>query len=31
VHDGDWFHLSTPGDLVRTERRLRDGVLSQWR
>jgi len=31
VHDGDWFHLSTPGDLARTERRLRDGVLSQWR
>lgn len=30
VHDGAWFHLSTPGDLTRTERRLRDGLLSQW-
>jgi N-acetyl-alpha-D-muramate 1-phosphate uridylyltransferase len=30
VHDGAWFHLSTPGDLTRTERRLRDGLLSRW-
>lgn len=30
VHDGAWFHLSTPGDLTRTERRLRDGLLSHW-
>lgn len=25
VHDGAWFHLSTPADLARTERTLRDG------
>ena len=24
VHDGLWFHLSTPPDLARTERRLAD-------
>lgn len=30
VHDGDWFHLSTPGDLTRTERRLRGGTVSHW-
>ena len=30
VHDGAWFHLSPPGDLTRTERRLRDGLLSHW-
>lgn len=30
VHDGAWFHLSTPSDLTRTERRLRDGLLSHW-
>lgn len=30
VHDGEWFHLSTPADLSRTERRLRDGYLSHW-
>lgn len=30
VHDGAWFHLSTPADLGRTERRLRDGYLSHW-
>ncbi|TCH98607.1 nucleotidyltransferase family protein [Roseococcus sp. SYP-B2431] len=31
VHDGAWFHLSTPSDLARTERRLRAGLLSHWR
>lgn len=25
VHDGEWFHLSTPPDLARTERWLREG------
>lgn len=30
VHDGAWFHLSTPGDLTRTERRLRQGRSSHW-
>lgn len=30
VHDGAWFHLSTPGDLTRTERRLRQGPSSHW-
>ncbi len=24
VHDGAWFHLSTPPDLARAERTLRD-------
>jgi N-acetyl-alpha-D-muramate 1-phosphate uridylyltransferase len=27
VHDGVWFHLSTPPDLVRAEHRLRSGLL----
>jgi MurNAc alpha-1-phosphate uridylyltransferase len=27
VHDGAWFHLSTPPDLARAERRLREGGL----
>ncbi len=26
VHDGQWFHLSTPADLQRTERRLEAGA-----
>ncbi|MBY0335502.1 MAG: nucleotidyltransferase family protein [Acetobacteraceae bacterium] len=26
VHDGVWFHLSTPADLSRAERRLKDGL-----
>jgi MurNAc alpha-1-phosphate uridylyltransferase len=26
VHDGAWFHLSTPPDLSRAERRLKDGL-----
>jgi len=30
VHDGAWFHLSTPGDLSRTERRLRNGMRNNW-
>jgi MurNAc alpha-1-phosphate uridylyltransferase len=30
VHDGAWFHISTPADLTRTERRLRDGLFSHW-
>ncbi|MDB5413121.1 MAG: mannose-phosphate guanylyltransferase [Rubritepida sp.] len=30
VHDGAWFHISTPADLTRTERRLRDGLASHW-
>lgn len=30
VHDGAWFHLSTPSDLTRTERRLRNGLMSHW-
>lgn len=30
VHDGEWYHLSTPTDLTRTERRLRDGRFSHW-
>lgn len=29
VHDGEWFHLSTPADLTRTERRLRNGRFGQ--
>ena len=28
VHDGAWFHLSTPGDLVRAETLLRAGMLT---
>jgi MurNAc alpha-1-phosphate uridylyltransferase len=31
VHDGEWFHLSTPADLARTERRLREGRFGHWR
>ena len=27
VHDGPWFHLSRPSDIVRTERALRDPLL----
>ncbi|UFN47468.1 nucleotidyltransferase family protein [Roseomonas sp. OT10] len=27
VHDGAWFHLSTPPDLERTERRLSHGLV----
>lgn len=27
VHDGAWFHLSTPADLERTERRLAHGLV----
>ena len=27
VHDGIWFHLSTPPDLARAEQRLRSGLL----
>jgi MurNAc alpha-1-phosphate uridylyltransferase len=30
VHDGAWFHLSTPADLTRTERRLSQGWASNW-
>ena len=30
VHDGAWFHLSTPADLTRTERTLRDGWQRGW-
>ncbi|WP_424814630.1 nucleotidyltransferase family protein [Roseococcus sp. YIM B11640] len=30
VHDGEWFHISTPPDLARTERRLRDGRGTGW-
>jgi MurNAc alpha-1-phosphate uridylyltransferase len=30
VHDGAWFHLSTPADLARTERYLRDGWQRGW-
>ena len=30
VHDGAWFHLSTPADLTRTEHRLRQGPSSHW-
>jgi len=26
LHDGAWFHISTPADLIRTERRLRGGL-----
>ncbi|MFT8245599.1 nucleotidyltransferase family protein [Roseomonas sp. BN140053] len=26
VHDGAWFHLSVPGDLQHTERRLEEGL-----
>jgi MurNAc alpha-1-phosphate uridylyltransferase len=28
VHDGAWFHLSTPGDLARAETLLRAGMLT---
>jgi MurNAc alpha-1-phosphate uridylyltransferase len=27
VHDGAWFHLSTPRDLARAETMLRAGML----
>ena len=27
VHDGAWFHLSTPRDLERAETMLRAGIL----
>lgn len=30
VHDGEWYHLSTPPDLDRTERRLREGKGINW-
>jgi MurNAc alpha-1-phosphate uridylyltransferase len=30
VHDGAWFHLSTPTDLTRTERFLREGWQRGW-
>lgn len=30
VHDGAWFHLSTPADLGRTERRLAGAHSGRW-
>ena len=31
VHDGLWFHLSTPADLVEAETSLRDRALGETR